>query len=183
MLQITKPQSNEYTKQADKFLTDTNTTVKIEYLKHGKHFDDDQTRDIYKITISRSGRKFSFEFGNSIVDSGIIAVLYDKRLDGKLFKHNGKIATLAQNLVDAKYRSWNLKNCKALTPRVSPSSYSVLACLTKYDCGTFENFCSEFGYDIDSRKAKKVYKAVCKEWKNVQSIWTDDEIEQLQEIS
>jgi len=76
-----------------------------------------------------------------------------------------------------------LKQCKALTPRVSPSSYSVLSCLTKYDPGTFDNFCSEFDYDIDSRKAKKVYKAVCKEWKNVQSIWSDDEIEQLQEIS
>jgi len=182
MLQITKPQSNEYTEQADKFLTDTNTTVKIEYLKHGKHFDDDQTRDIYKITISRNGRKFSFEFGNSIVDSGIIAVFNDKRLDGKLFKHNGQIATLAQNVIDAKITGWELKQCKALTPRVSPSSYSVLSCLTKYDPGTFDNFCSEFDYDIDSRKAKKVYKAVCKEWKNVQSIWSDEEIEQLQEI-
>ena len=179
MLQITQPQSNEYIEQADKFLTDTNTTVKIEYLKHGKHFDDDQTRDIYKITISRSGRKFSFEFGNSIVDSGII---HAWGIEGT-FRHNGQIAAFAQHVIDAKLRRLDLARFKALTPRVSPSSYSVLACLTKYDCGTFEDFCSEFGYDIDSRKAKKTYKAVCKEWKNVQSIWSDDEIEQLQEIS
>ena len=182
MLQITQPQSNEYTEQADKFLTDTNTTVKIEYLKHGKHFDDDQTRDIYKITISRNGRKFSFEFSNSIIDSGIINA-WGKEFYNVAFRHNGQNAVLAQHVIDAKLHKLDVARFKALTPRVSPSSYSVLACLTKYDCGTFEDFCSEFGYDIDSRKAKKTYKAVCKEWKNVQSVWTDDEIEQLQEIS
>ena len=34
-----------------------------------------------------------------------------------------------------------------------PTAYDVLAYLTKYDPGTFENFCGDFGYDTE-RKIK-----------------------------
>ena len=44
-----------------------------------------------------------------------------------------------------------------------PTIYDVLACLTKYDVGSFAEFCSEFGYPPD-RKAKITYNAVCKEY-------------------
>lgn len=64
-----------------------------------------------------------------------------------------------------------------------PTAYDILACLTKYDPGTFENFCGDFGYDTDSRSAVKVYKAVRKEWNNVSKLFTESEIEQLQEIN
>lgn len=67
-------------------------------------------------------------------------------------------------------------------PIVNPTAYDVLACLTKYDPGTFEDFCSEFGYDEDSRNAEKTYNAVKDEWQNVRALFTDSEIEQLQEI-
>lgn len=63
-----------------------------------------------------------------------------------------------------------------------PSAYDVLACLTKFNPGTFDNFCSEFGYDIDSRKAKKTYKAVVKEWQKVSNFFKPSELEQLQQI-
>lgn len=64
-----------------------------------------------------------------------------------------------------------------------PSSYDVLACITKSDPGTFEDFCSEFGYDTDSRKAVRTYKSVRKEWQNICKLFSDSEIEQLQEIN
>lgn len=54
-----------------------------------------------------------------------------------------------------------------------PTEYEVLSCLQKYDCGTFENFCDEFGYDTDSRKAERTYKAVCKEYKAVVRLFGD----------
>lgn len=63
-----------------------------------------------------------------------------------------------------------------------PSAYDVLTCLQKYDPYTFENFCSDFGYDEDSRKAEKIYKSVCEEWENVSKLFTPEELEQLQEI-
>lgn len=65
---------------------------------------------------------------------------------------------------------------------VSPSMYSVLTCLTKSDPGTFDDFCSEFGYDSDSISALRTYKAVCKEWQNVENLFSDvlDELQEIQ---
>ncbi len=40
------------------------------------------------------------------------------------------------------------------------SAYDVLACLEWSDPGTFENFCGEFGYEPDSIKANKTWRAV-----------------------
>ncbi len=92
-----------------------------------------------------------------------------------VFKRKGRSMTVEFG------QSLNLSNASG-HKRTSPTAYDVLACLTKYDPSTFEDFCSEFGYDVDSRKAEKVYDAVCKEWANVQKIWSDKEIEALQEI-
>ena len=64
-----------------------------------------------------------------------------------------------------------------------PSAYDVLACITKNDPGTFEQFCAEYGYDVDSRKAESVYRAVVKEWQKVRRFFTSKELEQLQEIA
>lgn len=68
-------------------------------------------------------------------------------------------------------------------PFDTDGQYDVLACLTKCDPGTFENFCSEYGYDSDSRKALKTYKAVRNEWQNLCKLFTESELEQLQEIN
>lgn len=62
-----------------------------------------------------------------------------------------------------------------------PTMYDILVCLTKSDVGDFEDFCSEFGYDNDSRNAEKTYKAVVKEFKNVDNLFGDI-LEELQEI-
>lgn len=74
----------------------------------------------------------------------------------------------------------SISNSNGITP---PTAYDVLACLTKSDPGTFENFCSEMGYDSDSRKAEKIYKSVCEEWAKVTQFFTDAEVGQLQNIS
>src|SRR3990167_5452727 len=52
-----------------------------------------------------------------------------------------------------------------------PSSYDVLSCLTKHEVGTYENFCADFGYDTDSIRATRIYKAVCREFKGVERIF------------
>lgn len=62
-----------------------------------------------------------------------------------------------------------------------PTIYDVLACLTKYDPEDFRSFCREFGYNDDSMKAFKTYKAVVKEWNNVNRLFSDI-LEGLQEI-
>ena len=131
---------SEYDKQAEDFLKETGTTFSSSYMKHDTHFEGEQeTRDIYKITLKNARGKWSFNFGQSIAETGI-----------------------------------------------HPTAYSALAAITKNDPGTFEDFCSEFGYPIydykEKRTAQKVYNGVVKEWENVRKLFTEEQIEKLQEI-
>ena len=52
------------------FLTVNQITLDREYIGNRKHFPDDKDkRDCYKITISRNGKSYSFEYGDSIANS------------------------------------------------------------------------------------------------------------------
>lgn len=63
-----------------------------------------------------------------------------------------------------------------------PTMYDVLTCLTKYDPREFTDFCSEYGYNEDSRTAERTYKAVVKEFKAMQRLFSPEILEQMQEI-
>ena len=145
---------DEYSTQAQQFLKDTQTTFKAEFVKHDKHFNDDKVkRDIYKVTFERGNRSFKVMFGQSINES-----------------------------LTPEYREL-IKNNKQQLLKRYPLAYDVLVCLQKYDVGTFKDFCSDFDYNDDSIKAHKTYKAVCDEYKNVCSLWSEAELEMLQEIN
>lgn len=60
-----------------------------------------------------------------------------------------------------------------------PTFYDVLVCLTKYDPETFEDFCANYDYDEDSRTAERIYKAVVKEWENMNRLFTSEELDLL----
>lgn len=62
-----------------------------------------------------------------------------------------------------------------------PTMYDILTCLEKYESRDFEDFCSNYGYDTDSIKALKTYKAVDREYKAVNRLF-GDVMEELQEI-
>ena len=144
---------SNYEQKAIDFLKSTNTEFKAEFLRNGKYFSDDkEERDIYKITLKRGQREYSFEFGQSIAES-----VYMNKNRGYMNKNMNK-------------------------NRTTPTSYDVLTCLTKYDPGTLEDFCAEFGYDVDSKKAEKTYLAVKNEYLNLIRLFTDSEIEQLAKI-
>lgn len=63
-----------------------------------------------------------------------------------------------------------------------PTAYDILTCLQKSDVGSFDDFCSEFGYDTDSKKAEKIYKAVCEEYTNLCRLFSHEQLENMQEI-
>ena len=70
----------------------------------------------------------------------------------------------------------------------SPDMYGVLACLTKYDSGSFEDFCDCFGYSQydeetgrTNKQTERTYKAVCREFAAVERLFSDS-MEELQEI-
>lgn len=75
-----------------------------------------------------------------------------------------------------------------------PTEYDVLACLTKYDPGDYEDFCSEFGYEptaedefgyiVRNKNAFRIWEACCREYDKVKRAFGDGEVlEELREIS
>lgn len=61
---------NEYEQKAIDFLKNTNVTIKIKFLKYDFYFQDDkEKRDIYKITLKRENKIYSFNFGQSIINT------------------------------------------------------------------------------------------------------------------
>lgn len=125
----------DYQQQANDFATATGTKLKINRTTYGKHFaDDKESRYIFNCTLSRNGKKYTFNFGQSIAAGN-----------------------------------------------VEPTMYDILTCLTKYNPETFEDFCSEYGYNTDSINAQKTYKAVKREFNGVNRLFSDI-LEELQEI-
>ena len=172
---------NSYQKQANDFLEQTGVTFEAKFLENGKHFTDDKdVRDIYKITLKRGRRKYSFKFGQSIANSQY----YQDKIKERTYTLSGGSRTGNYSINDiSKYQGGlGFGQQMKIVAGKTPTAYDVLVCLTKYDPGTFEDFCSEFGYDTDSRKAEKTYMAVKDEWQNVCALFTDSEIEQLQEM-
>lgn len=167
----------DYEKQATDFLEKTGCKMTITYKENRKYFPGDKdTRDVYDVKIERGNRVWKFEFGNSIADS---QYYQDLQFSDRKYTLNGGCISGGMKITDTN----RYKDYLKLIPGKAPSEYSVLSCLTKYDPGSFENFCSEFGYDEDSKTTERTYNAVVSEWRNVCMIWTDEEIEELREIS
>lgn len=156
-----------YDKLAEDFLKKTGTDFKAVRVGFGKYFPDDtESRDIYEITLIRKGKKpFIFSFGQSLRNSGTIDKNYET---SKEFDRSGRMIPTSERDFERK--------------RKAPSAYDVLASLTKCNPGSFDNFCSDFGYDIHSIQAKKIYLDVQKEFSEVKSIF-GDVLEKLSKIN
>lgn len=161
-----------YEHQANTFLKKTNSEIKIEFLRSAKYFDDDEyPRDIYSITISRGDRTFTFEFGQSYNESGRWWRYgkFERGTHPGVGKNNSKPIPASEWDKNVNYSE--------------PNAYSILASLEKSHPGTLEQFCSEFGYDTDSKKAEKIYHAVIDQVQNIERLFSTKEIEDLQEIN
>lgn len=101
--------------------------------------------------------------------------------DGKHIHGDRHLITFYRRGRYMRIHFWNSYHDMQLS--IYPTVYSVLACITKNDPGTFADFCSEFGYSTDSISAEKTYKAVVKEWKKVSRFFTPSELDALQEVA
>ena len=168
--------NSKYDKAVEVVRDAFNIEFKAEFLKNDYHFTGDKDkRDIYKVTLKRGNRKYSFNFGQSIMNSQYYRDIAFKE---RTYTLNGSCRT-------GNYKITNIENYKTYVTPIKgkePKLYDVLACLQKYEVGTFEDFCNEFGYDNDSISAKKTYKAVSKEYDKMCTLFNNDELEVLQYI-
>ena len=169
---------SKYNEAAQEVAKAFNLEMKVEFLKNDFHFQGDKDkRDIYKITLKRGQREYSFNFGQSINRSGKYKGHKNFCLNSfnqYLFSESEYLKLKQKDVFAIKYNEIVLnKDFK------EPNLYDVLTCLQKYEVGTFEDFCANFGYDEDSRSAEKTYKAVCKEFEAMERLFTNEELEIL----
>ncbi len=180
---------NNYELKANQFLKAKKIKLKIEFIKNDKYFvDDEDRRDIYKISLKRGKREISFNFGQSIIDSGF-KIVYKFAGNGNKFKHTFTEQHLykSKNFEKDITKLFNDKRnyfgfsteIESIELPKPPTAYDVLASLQKYEFRNFQDFCDEFGYSNDSIKALKIFNDVVEEFKKVTYLFTDQEIEEM----
>jgi len=67
-----------YQQQANDFATATGTTLEINGSAYEKHFPEDkEKRHVFNCTLIRKGKRFTFNFGQSIAAGNIPPTMYD----------------------------------------------------------------------------------------------------------
>lgn len=125
-----------YQKKATEFAAKHNIELVVNSSDYKKHFsNDDSERFVFNCTLKYKGRRYTFNFGQSL-NAG----------------------------------------------SKEPTMYDVLTCLEKYPVGSFDEFCSNYGYNNDSITAHKIYKSVAKEYKSMLRVFGAELLEQMKEI-
>ena len=168
---------NEYLQKATDFLNKAGATCQIVYggIARNENWKEKEKRNWYDVTIKTPRGSMAFVFWDSIHNTKISQMSLEQYCTKKL-----KLA-----LEDCCY-SEGVKLTKELNrekEEAIPNVYDVLANLTKYDPGSFEDFCQEYGYDEDSRRAERTYFAVPKEYHDLLKIFAEEQMEELQEIN
>lgn len=154
--------------------------IKIEDLKAAKNYRQFETL-IDKRVVEKTHAEFIKANTNKYRQTVNIPRAYGRIGAGYGSWFDMIVTSLMKKATDLAKKNWG--EPIPLDKPIHPTPYDILACLTKYDPGSFEEFCSCFGYDIDSRAAFKTYKGVRREWKNLEILFTSEEIQRLQEIN
>lgn len=176
---------NEYEKQANDFLESTGTTLTIEYLYTGPYFMDDKKdkRDVYEFTLKNARGEYSAKFGDSIRN-------YQRRVFANTCRLNGTRGRIreARTLGFKVYVNSDRLNINELKAALvhKPSAHDILSCLGFYYPPTFEDFCSELGYNdlpiCEYPKIMVIYQTCIEEQRRLSKIFTEEQLEQLMEI-
>lgn len=147
------------------FITSKADALKLDFDQKVRNYNEQISKKFAKEYL----RSNSVLYLNSPKDNGMFVQCVQKAIKRTL-------NTLKENKVLS-------KNKKLEGNAKEPSLYEVLACLQKYPVGDFEEFCSLFGYDEDSREAERTFNAVHKEYEGLSSLFTTEELELLDLIN
>jgi len=146
------------------WLEQTNSRLLITFDRTAPFFDDDnQKRDVYSVELSRGGRTYTLPFGQSVVKSA--QWRWESDWATTKYEFGGRRPTYGDFKLNA--------------DRCQPSAASVLLCLQTRSPGTFEEFCGEYGYDTDSRRAEKTWLACVEQYLALNDMYSEAELEAL----
>lgn len=197
---------NEYLEQAQAFLIGTETTLEVikavpqkrplwakEGEKHGIN---------YNVTLKNKNGVYTFDFWGSIADLEKLELAKEAKVRGIYSSHYFTIKQWCEeqasqtvpNVIKGQTRAmstqkeimgsaWLRNVVDTVEILIKPTAYDVLACLDVLHEDNFEDFCSAFGYENDSIKALKTFKAVKEQDHNLRRLFTHDQLERLSEIN
>lgn len=169
---------SEYVKQAKDFLTSCNATMRIVYVGLEKPNWDDKPHCVYDCKIKTPRGEMVVHFYDSLQNTEIMTMPEEEwyeKTEKRYYKYADRWDKMRVNRVRME---------KKKTAR--PTAYDILACLTKYDVGSMDDFMHEFGYEIkctqDMTNFINTYNAVVKEYNDVRRCFTEEQIEAMWEI-
>lgn len=169
---------SEYVKQAKDFLTSCNATMEINYVGLEKPNWDNQPHRTYDCIIKTPRGEMMVHFYDSLHNTET----HEMTPKAYYQKSTGKNYDFISAMEAGRWQ----RSLKALKASSVPTEYDILACLTKYDVGSMDDFMHEFGYEIkctqDMTNFINTYNAVVKEYNDVRRCFTEEQIEQLWEI-
>jgi hypothetical protein len=178
--------TTDYQKQAEDFLKETGTTLSIERAVPQKvptwgEGKDAEKHIHYVVTLENKKHKYTFDFWGSIRDWEIVQLAQYRNSAYSsqgyklrdFLKENGLLANQYKTTKDIE---------EMLHDFVKPKAYDIIACINPMYEADFEDWCASFGYDTDSIKSEKTYKACLEEDRNIRRLFTHEELEKLSEI-
>lgn len=172
---------SEYQQQALDFLKACNATMEIEFqcADVNQNWNEDSKRNKYRFTITTPKGKMSGDFWDSIRNTEITLMSNDD--------YCRKTYRMYYDGLMPPYKTKIRNELKELKAKAVPTPYDILACLTKYEVGTMNDFFHEFGYEIhnvdDMFCFLNTYNAVVKEYYDLCRIFTEEQMEMLREIN
>lgn len=166
-----------YQQQAEDFLKSTDTTIEIkeaekqtppaweEGLNANHHIK-------YIITLKNKRHTYTFDYWGSIADYQKVEKRFNEVYQW-IYHRNSTIDMIKNKSV----------SMRRILDEVMPTPYDILSCLDTCYGDTFEDFCFNYGYDEDSRKAYETYQRVQEQERNLYKLFNHEELERLNEIN
>ena len=186
---------NEYEQQALDFLIKTGTNLDVEFRYTGPvEWDTDgYHHDHYRVTLKRNGREFGFDFTDSRYNSVMRKVASElspygtHRLPADLFRTLHRVDPTTARMLDAPGRAKEIATFKQKWRNHQPTAYDVLAGLDAHECGSFDDFCADFGYNelpmSEYPRVMGVYAEVQRQSQELHRMFSEEELDMLREIS
>lgn len=187
--------ASKHTEQGEEFLKATGSTLEIleavpqkapAWHTVGK---GEQKHGInYSCKLSNAHGSYSFDFWGSIRDAEMVKLAEEVQnaffMDTPLYFH---VSDFLKEKTGTGLNRLGNRTKKEVISRVreavKPTSYTILTALHDDAGASFEDFCSSYGYDTDSRSAERAYKAVCEQERQMRKLYDRAELEALQEIT
>lgn len=145
--------------------------ITVEYKGKRKIFERKEDSALYEVEIKRGNKSISYEFSQSInytdyMLKNVNEISYSgEGFQGKFYNKNELVRMIEKQQIK-EYNSF---------------LYAVLCCIKTdgYINDIFEDFCSEFGYNEDSRKDYELFLQCNKQAKKIRKIFSTQELECL----